>query len=242
MKFDYLKEKTQLLSRTLLAAAAFLAIVILITLTGIPIASAYTGKMVRQAVAYSKTDPNEVEKALAKSKAKAEEIKKKNLFAPAPPKKHPVKQVQGILGKEVLVKGKWYKVGDKVGDAKIQAIEPTHVKIEWDGKEKVFAPLAAVSTPTSRKQVKNDKPPENNNNNKKQNKRKRPTKVKPGNTSAEEDPLAWMGVKLSPALREKLMEQWNKMSDEQKQQWKEQWNSMSQEQKQKAIEQMEQSV
>jgi hypothetical protein len=44
----------------------------------------------------------------------------------------------------VLIKDRWYKVGDNIGDAKITAIGPTSVTTEWDGKTKVFYPIQAV--------------------------------------------------------------------------------------------------
>ena len=50
------------------------------------------------------------------------------------------------MGKEALINGQWKKVGDKIGDAKIIAIKPTEVVIEWEGKEKAFAPIGAVSS------------------------------------------------------------------------------------------------
>ena len=52
----------------------------------------------------------------------------------------------------------------------------------------------------------------------------------------QEDPLAWLGVKLSAKLRAKLLEKWNSLTDEQKEQFKEHWNNMSDEEKQQALE------
>jgi len=49
------------------------------------------------------------------------------------------------LGDEALINGKWYKIGDMVADAKIVAIEPAQVRIEWEGSEKSFAPIDASS-------------------------------------------------------------------------------------------------
>jgi hypothetical protein len=95
---------------------------------------------VEKAVAQNNTGANDMDN---KYKALADELKKNNLFAPPPPKQHPVKEVVGIFGNEVIIRDKLYKVGDKVGDAKIVAIEPTQVTIEWDGKKKFFAPLEA---------------------------------------------------------------------------------------------------
>jgi hypothetical protein len=51
--------------------------------------------------------------------------------------------VLGIMGQEALINDKWYKVGDSVADARITAIEPTKVRIVWNGQEKEFAPIAS---------------------------------------------------------------------------------------------------
>ena len=130
----------------LLWASVFLAVCILVKVAGFFVVSAKAERLVKKAVAQSKADPNDMEKYFAKSKAIAGELKKNNLFVPPAPKQHPVKEVLGILGDEVLIKDKWYKVGDKIGDAKIVAVGPAQVKIEWDGKEKSFAPIDAAST------------------------------------------------------------------------------------------------
>jgi len=148
MKLDYLnnnhsKEKKEIVSVGLLGVSAFMVVLIVFKVTAFLAAPARAEKFVKRAVALSKPDANDMEKYLAKSKATADELKKNNLFAPPPPKQHPVKQVSGILGDEALINGKWYKAGDKVGDANIVAIEPTQVRIAWNGMEKVFLPIDA---------------------------------------------------------------------------------------------------
>ena len=158
MNLEYLREKKELLlssrfgtyfkretlSTVLLVVSALLGIMVLVKVRGFFAATARAEALVNEAVANGKSDPNEMEKHMAKYKAAADELKKTNLFAPPPPKQHPVKGVSGILGGEVLINDKWYKVGDSVGDAKIVAIEPTQVRIEWDGNEKVFLPIDAA--------------------------------------------------------------------------------------------------
>jgi len=151
MKLDYLnnnhtKDKKEIVSVGLLGVSAVMVVLIVIKVTGFLAAPARAEKSVRRADALSKPDANDMEKCLAKSRAIADELKKNNLFAPPPPKQHPVKQVSGILGDEALINGKWYKAGDKVGDANIVAIEPTQVKIAWNGTEKVFLPIEAASS------------------------------------------------------------------------------------------------
>lgn len=147
MKLDYIKEKKELFCPVLLGLSALFGVLILIKVAGFFTASARAEELVKRAVAQNKPDASDMEKYLAESKAIADELKKKNLFAPPPPKKHPVKEVRGILGDEALIGDKWYKVGDKIGDANIVAIEATHAKIEWQGKVKIFAPLSAASSP-----------------------------------------------------------------------------------------------
>jgi len=148
MKIDYLKNNhsknnKHIVSVGLLGISAFMGVLILIKVTAFIAAPARAENSVKRAVALSKPDPNDMEKYFAKSKAIADGLKKNNLFAPPLQKQHPVSQVLGILGDEVLIKDKWYKAGDNVGDAKIVAIETTQVRIEWDGNEKTFLPFDA---------------------------------------------------------------------------------------------------
>ncbi len=145
MNLDYLKEKKELVSVVLFGASAFLAVLILVKVTGFFAASARAEGLVKRAVAQNDTDAKDMERYFAEYKMLADALKKNNLFTPPPPRQHPVKEVLGILGDEVLIKDKWYKIGDVVGDAKIAAIGPTQVTIEWDSKETVFAPISGSS-------------------------------------------------------------------------------------------------
>ncbi len=149
MRIDYLKdlrEKKELVSVVLFGTSAFLAVLILVKVTVFFAAPAKAELLVKKAVAQNNTDVNDMDKYFVKYKALANELKKNNLFAPPAPKQHPVKEVWGIFGDELIIRDKLYKVGDKVGEAKIVAIEPTQVTIEWDGKKKTFAPFDAGSS------------------------------------------------------------------------------------------------
>jgi hypothetical protein len=229
---NHRNNKRDIVSVGLLGVSAFMGVLILIKVTTFFAAPARAENSVKRAAALSKPTAEEVEKHLAKSKAIADELKKKNLFAPPPPKQHPVKQVSGILGDEVLINGKWYKAGAKVGDAIIVAVEPTQVRIEWQGSEKGFAPISAVSAPEPKKVVA-----------KAVVKKERPKKVEKAveekaETESAEDPLAWMGVDLPPKIREMILQQWNNASDEERAKAKEDWNNMPEDQKRQAIEAM----
>jgi len=137
----YLKERKEIVSLVLFGISVFLAVLTLIKVGSFFAVSARAERLAKTAIAQNNTDDKDMEKYFAESKAIANELKRENLFAPSPPKEHPVKTVPAILGDEVLINDKWYKVGDMVGDARIVAIESTRVKIEWDGKEKFFAPI-----------------------------------------------------------------------------------------------------
>ena len=188
-------------------------------------------------------DPNALRQHLDQAKETADALKKSNMFVKQPPKQHPVKQVDGILGREALISGKWYKVGEKIGDAKIVAIESTEARIEWDGKVQPFAPMKAGDKKPSAPEPKVAKPEGPG-------RPKAPpsgppvqqVKVDKAPAPGADDALAWMGVSLSANIKEKLLEHWNKMSDEEKKEAKEKWNNMSDDQKQKAVEAMEQNM
>lgn len=190
----------------------------------------------------SSADPNEdtIKKMQAKYNEAASKLKKKNLLDPPPPKKkNPISQVMAIMGNEALINDKWYKAGDKIGDAKITAVEATQIKVKWDGKETTIAPIAsAVKYATVEKPEKKEEPLAGN----KEAKKQKPEEAAPVEAAVEvaaDDPFAWVGVAMSPELRAIFLEKWNEMSDEQKEQAKNQWNQMSDEQKQQTVNQME---
>ncbi len=155
MKTDYLRQKKELIPLVLFGALAVLAVLILIKTTSFFAASSRAQNIVKKASEQNNVGANDMDKYFTKYKVLADALKKNNLFAPPPPKQHPVKEVSGILGDEVLIEGKWYKAGDTIGDAKIVAIGPTQATIEWDGVEKVFLPFdAAISEAPMRSQAK----------------------------------------------------------------------------------------
>ena len=143
MKLDYLKGRKGLISVVLLGVSVFSGLVISYKVVGFFVMAARAENAVKEAVAQSKLDANDMEKSFAGAVSIANSLKKNNLFAPTPPKQHPVREVLGIMGNEVLIGENWYKLGDRIGDAKIVAIEPALVKIEWEGNTQVFAPISS---------------------------------------------------------------------------------------------------
>jgi hypothetical protein len=130
------------LARILLAVAVLLGALMFLKVAGFLVTSSKVTGAAARAEAGA-TDANGLKESLAQARTSAEQLKQKNLFVKPAPKQHPVGEVLGILGDEALIGDKWYKVGDSVGDAKIVAIEPTKVRVAWDGQEKEFSPIGA---------------------------------------------------------------------------------------------------
>lgn len=199
---------------------------------------AETRGLVAKVGTQGRPDPNDTKVYVEQAEAAAEALKEKNLFVKKPPKQHPIKEVEGILGSEALIAGKWYGVGAKVKDAEIVAIRPTEITVKWDGKEKTFAPLASGGGPSSsggppkRPEMRGPPPPD-------QPRDSGPERVEVTVEEGDDDPLAWMGVDLPASVKEKLLEHWNSLSDEQKAEAREKWENMSEEEKEQAVEAME---
>ncbi|UCC96453.1 MAG: hypothetical protein JSW66_11485 [Phycisphaerales bacterium] len=154
MNLDHLKDKLRFSKETLptllVGFAVIWAVLVLVKVTGFFVASARAEKVVAEAIEKSKPNDEMVKASLARANEIADDLKKDNLFSPPPPEQHPVKEVFAIFGDEVLIKDKWYKVGDTVGKATIVAIGPTSVTTEWNGKEKIFHPIQATLVETSK--------------------------------------------------------------------------------------------
>lgn len=145
MKLDRIrglvKYKRELVSAALLAITVPFGVLTAAKVTGFFIALARAENVAKQAVAQSKLDPNIAKNPNTKTNFLADELKKNNLFSLPAPRENPAKAVLGIFGDEAYINGKWYKVGAKIGDVKIVAIDATSVTTEWDGKKEVFHPI-----------------------------------------------------------------------------------------------------
>ncbi len=150
MKIDTLKQKKELIPLVLLGGATVFAVLILAKTTGFFTSLANAENIVDRAMAQTSTNSKDIGTVLAKHQSLAKQLKTKNLFAPPPPKVHPVKEISGIFGDEALINGKWYKVGSTVGDAKILAIGPASVTVTWNDTEKVFLPIDAADSESSK--------------------------------------------------------------------------------------------
>jgi len=143
MKTELPKQDRSALAVILLAIAALLGAGALYVVAEHLMATAQAELAVAQAAGATVSDPNALAAQTKQAKSTADALKEKNLFAPKPPKQNPVKEVAGILGDEALINGNWYKAGQSVGDAKILAVEPTKVRISWNGQETELAPITS---------------------------------------------------------------------------------------------------
>ncbi len=150
MQIDTLKQKKELIPLLLLGGAALFAVLILAKTTGFFTSLAKAENIVHRAIAQTSTNSKDIGTVLAKHQSLAQQLKTNNLFAPPPPKVHPVKEISGIFGDEALINGKWYKVGSTVGDARILAIGPASVTVTWNDTEKVFLPIDAADSGSSK--------------------------------------------------------------------------------------------
>ncbi len=147
MDLQHLKSKKEFIPSVLLGAAVVLGVLIVIKVTSFLEASARVQNLVETATARDDLGAEGTRESGAASEAIAEELKKQNLFSPPQPPQHPVTSVLGILGNEALIGDKWYKAGGTIGDARIVAIEPTQVRIRWQGRETVFVPMEVAGQP-----------------------------------------------------------------------------------------------
>jgi len=150
MKTDYWRQHKELIPLVLLGGSALFAILILVKTAGFFVILARADNIVDRATAQTNTTAQDLDRALAKHQSLARQLKTKNLFAPPPPKEHPVKKVSGIFGDEALINGQWVQVDGSVGDAKILAIGPASVTVTWNGTEKVFLPIDTSSPDASK--------------------------------------------------------------------------------------------
>jgi len=240
-----MKERNKKLMKFLPAAL----IVMSLTLAGVTCAKAVLFKMKEAAI------PADIKAAVDAGVRTEEEIKayqkrytdcvsdlkKKGIFATPPAKKvNPIKKVDAIMGDEVLIKNKWYKVGDVIGDAKLVLIGSAQITVEWNGKETKFSPISAPTTYA----VKLEEKPVEEVAAVKEERVEVVEEVKGEvmavtESAAEHDPLDWVGVQMSPELKAKFLEKWNLMTDEQRAEGKKRWEAMSDSQKEMMVTQME---
>lgn len=235
MNMDYLKQNKHLARPVLLGVSVVLAALTAAKLWDYRSTSARAQSIVAKAVDQDRAEPDLLKKNLAEFAKIAEALKKKNLFVPPAAKRHPVSSVLGIMGNEALVNGKWYKVGDKISDAEIVAVEPTLVKIKWGGKVKSFSPIGAAVAAAPKPVARVAEAPKAKGKKEKPVKSDGKAKKAIEFASGKKDPLAWMGTDLPSKLRGKLLKMWNNASEEQRREGMAEWKKASKAQRKQIL-------
>lgn len=201
----------------------------------------HIGDEIRKAIEAADVNIDVIKQFQANYSNAAEKLKNKSLFsAPGKEKVNPVKRVDAIMGSSARINDKWYEVGDTIGEAKLVSVNFADVTILWDGKETKFSPISAPTTyavQNNPQPVMNEKPV--NTKPAVENGKGEQIKEQPVAQTMQDDPLAWAGVTMSPELRAKVLERWNKMSDKEKAEAKKGWEKMTPDQRQKMVDRME---
>ena len=133
--------------------SVFLLVISLLLVAGIVVKGAnymaFSAKvpgLISEAALHSQSDPNETEKYTEKANKLTEELTKKNMFAPPPPKpQNPIKEIN-IIGDSVVIDGNYYKEGAEYKGAKILRIEASQMTYEWEGEKITIGPFGTVSS------------------------------------------------------------------------------------------------
>lgn len=157
MVSDYLKNTKKYLPRLLLGASLLVGITTAAKVYAYIIESANIPQMIEYTISKQQQSEETTKKYQSKYSGAAAGLNKKNVFMPpAGVKINPVKQISAILGNEVLITDKWYKAGDKIGDAEVIEVSSMAVRIKWNDTETTFYPfespgaesLKSISTKT----------------------------------------------------------------------------------------------
>lgn len=234
------KKSIRFLARAMILMSLLLAAITLAKAVKYKFGTDGMGEKMKAIVGKSGQNEEEIKKLQEKFTSVVADLKIKSIFAPPTPgKKNPVKKVDAIMGDEALINDAWYKAGDSIGEAKLILVGSAEVTVEWNGKETKLSPISA---PTKYAVVAKAEPTKEIAEAKVQTAEEVKQKVikeAPVAAAEEDDPLSWIGVKMSPELKAIMLKQWNKMTDEQKAEGKKRWESMPDGQKQAMVDQME---
>lgn len=136
MKTDFMKTRVVYVARTLLILTAVLGYVMVRKVNAFVSDADSIPERIEKAISQGSDDGGKLKELKAPYTEAANRLKKKSLFSPpVSKKKNPVSIIDAVLGNEALIKGKFYKAGDKIGDAQIISVSAKSVMILWNDKE-----------------------------------------------------------------------------------------------------------
>ena len=85
--------------------------------------------LTEEALAQIRPDAEKTQEYLQAYKKAATDLTAQNMFVPLSDESEPPGDCTAIFGDEARIGNRWYKAGDRVGDARIESIEPTLVTL-----------------------------------------------------------------------------------------------------------------
>lgn len=203
---------------------------------GFIVASAETDQMFEQNVASISADMQEIEPD-DNSQRIAQELIENNMFMITEEKSCPIKDVNAIMGKEVLIHGQWYKVGEEVGDAIILEIGASYAKVKWRDTEKIIGLSNEIPKIIFRQPGRGTAPRVN------QVLRIQVPDSSQQTTAAtqnQQDSLAWMGMQLTAEQRQKVETVWSRVPEQLRSVMQQQWANMPEAERTRSLQQLDQ--
>lgn len=152
MKTDFVKTRIVYVVRALLILTAVLVCVMVAKVNAFVSNVDSIPERIEKAISQGSDDVGKLKELKAPYTEAANSLKKKNLFTPpTPKKKNPVSIIDAVLGNEALIKGKFYKAGDKIGDAQIISVSAKSVMIRWNDKEISIHPFTHTAKISEKK-------------------------------------------------------------------------------------------
>jgi len=156
MKNKILKNRLKHLVRVLIALSVFMACAMAAKVSAFVLETDSIRQRIEKALAIDSKNDDRLKEFQSQYVKTAKKLKEKSLFTPPPPeKKNPITRIDGIIGNSVLIGGKLYKKGDKIGDAKILSIDPKSITVRWNKQEIQITPFDHFVPPTPVKKTAN---------------------------------------------------------------------------------------
>ncbi len=206
-------------------------------MVGFLVTSAATEQMLEQNISQSNSDSRDYTIEDDSQKI-AQALIENNMFMPPERRDCPIKDVNGIMGDEVLIWGQWYKVGDSVGDAIILEVGASYAKVKWRDTIRTLELSKEVPAVFARQPSRGGMgtAPVLN-----QIARIPQTGVTPQiNGPVQQDSLAWMGVQLTTDQRQKLETLFSRVPEQLRSVMQQQWTNMPEAERTRNLQQLDQ--
>jgi len=135
------KDRKSIGSVMLLALAIVLLGGTAMLLAKIAGADSTNATLTKEALAQITPDAEKTKESLQSYKKAAADLAEHNMFVPRSDESEPPGDCTAIFGDEARIGNRWYSIGDRVGDARIESIEPTVVTLLFEGQSITRKPV-----------------------------------------------------------------------------------------------------